>query len=392
MVKQFMQCWRIGGLAIVIAIVFSLPLPPSLAVSPPSREIRGVWLTNVDSPVLFQRDRLQQAINELAVHHFNTLYPVVWNWGYTTYPSAVAHRRIGSAVDPRPDSLQNRDMLAELITTAHANQMTVMPWFEFGFMAPVDSAIAMRHPDWLTTQRDGNAVWLEGIHPRVWLNPFKPEVQQFIQELVLEVVTRYDIDGIQFDDHFGLPAEFGYDPETIALYQQEHNGRHPPNDPQDAEWIRWRADKITRFTQRLFRAVKLHKSQVTFSLSPNNYEFALNHSLQDWRRWEREGYVEELVLQVYRDSDRRFREELRRSEVQAARRHIPVAIGVLSGLRQKPVAMTRMQQQVNTVRQEKFAGVSFFFYETLWNLTAESKANRQAGFLKMFPTAVDRVE
>ncbi len=283
-------------------------------------------------------------------------------------------------------------MLAELIQTAHANNMTVMPWFEFGFMAPVDSAIAMRHPDWLTSQRDGNAVWPEGIHPRVWLNPFKPEVQQFIQDLVLETVTRYDIDGIQFDDHFGLPAEFGYDRYTTTLYQQEHNGRKPPSDPQDSEWIRWRADKITRFTQQLFRAVKARKSNVIFGLSPNNYDFSLKHSLQDWRRWEREGYIEELVLQVYRDSDQRFREELRRPEVQAARRHIPVAIGILSGLRQKPVAMTRIQEQVNTVRQEKFAGVSFFFYETLWNLAPEPKIARQSGIQRMLPTAVDRVE
>ncbi|MBE9029796.1 glycoside hydrolase family 10 protein [filamentous cyanobacterium LEGE 11480] len=388
---QSLRRWFIALLIGIATLVFSSGYQPAPATSSPPREIRGVWLTNVDSPVLFQGERLQQAVNDLAAHHFNTMYPVVWNWGYTTYPSTVAKRTIGSAVDPRPDSLQNRDMLTELVQAAHTRQIAVMPWFEFGFMAPEDSALAMRHPDWLTQKRDGSKVWQEGIYPRVWLNPLRPEVQQFIHDLLLEIVSRYDIDGIQLDDHFGLPAEFGYDRFTTALYQQEHNDRKPPSNPQDREWIRWRADKITAFTQQLFRDIKAQKSEVIFGLSPNNYRFSLNHSLQDWRRWERAGYVEELVLQVYRDSDRAFRHELRHPEVQAARRHIPVAVGILSGLRNKPVSMAQIQQQVNTVRQEKFAGVAFFFYETLWNLTPESQQQRQAGLKQLFPAAVDRV-
>jgi uncharacterized lipoprotein YddW (UPF0748 family) len=117
----------------------------------------------------------------------------------------------------------------------------------------------------------------------------------------------------------------------------------------------------------------------------------LNHSLQDWRRWEQAGYVEELVLQVYRDSDSSFLNELRQPEVIAAKRHIPVAIGILSGLRAKPISLTQIQKQVETVRQEKFAGVSLFFYETLWNLTGESKADRQAGFKRIFDLVADRV-
>ena len=102
--------------------------------------------------------------------------------------------------------------------------------------------------------------------------------------------------------------------------------------------------------------------------------------------------MEELVLQVYRDSPQSFLNELRQPEVLAAKRHIPVAIGILSGLRAKPISLTQIQKQVETMRQEKFAGVSFFFYETLWNLTGEAKADRQAGFKRIFDRVVDRVK
>jgi uncharacterized lipoprotein YddW (UPF0748 family) len=373
------------GLMLVVGLAW-----PTIAQPTKLREIRGTWITNVDSPVLFDRNALDRAMAQLAQQNLNTVYPVVWNWGYTMYPSAVMKRLINAPIDPRPPQLEQRDPLAELVTAGRRNRIAVMPWFEFGFMTPEDSALALRYPDWLTQRRNGTVTWQEGIYPRVWLNPFKPEVQQFILDLLLEITSKYDIDGIQFDDHFGLPIEFGYDPYTIGLYKSEHNGKSPPDDPKNAEWMKWRADKITAFLKRAFREIKAKKANVLVALSPNNYDFAYNHSLQDWRRWEREGLIEELVLQVYRDGLESFTKELQAPELQAARRHIPVGIGILTGLKRKTVPIERIEAQVKVVRAQGFAGSVFFFYETLWNLSGESAATRQAGFRRLFPSTVPR--
>lgn len=91
---------------------------PSLAQSPKA-EIRGVWMTNIDSDVLFDRGQLSTAIATLAQLNFNTIYPAVWNWGYTQYPSAVMQGAIGLAIDPRPAGLRDRDPLAELVQQGH---------------------------------------------------------------------------------------------------------------------------------------------------------------------------------------------------------------------------------------------------------------------------------
>lgn len=356
----------------------------------PQREIRGVWITNVDSDVMFDHKAMVQAIGELAQLNFNTLYPTVWNWGYTQYPSQVAKQAIGLAIDPRPSGLQGRDFLAEMVEEGHKHQLAVIPWFEFGFMLTAESELRSLHPDWITRRRNSSEVWMEGIYPRVWLNPFRPEVQQFIQNLVLELVDRYDIDGIQLDDHFGLPYEFGYDPFTIKLYQQEHNGKAPPNNPKDSEWIRWRANKISQFTQQLFRAIKARKPDVLLTLSPNNYNFSLNHSLQDWLTWERQGYIEELVLQAYRDDMGAFIGEMTSPEMLDARRHIPVGIGILSGLKDRPVPIRQVQEQVQAVRRQGIEGISFFFFETMWNLSSERANDRKAAFQALFPAPLPR--
>lgn len=382
-------------LALLLACGFALAtliLPaayPARSLNQPP-EIRGVWLTNIDSDILFDSKRLASAIDTLAELNFNTLYPTVWNWGHTLYPSPVAGSVTGTALDPTP-GLQGRDILQETIQRGHEKGLTIIPWFEFGFMAPADSALAERHPAWLTRRQDGSTVWLEGnLHQRVWLNPLQPEVQQFIRNLVIEIASKYEVDGIQFDDHFGYPADFGYDALTVSFYQQEHDGKLPPNDWQDREWIQWRADKITAYMQQLHRELKAIKPNLLVSLSPNPQQFSLESFLLDWSRWQKLGLLDELVLQVYRDNLDNFQQELAQPEVQTAKQKIPFAVGILTGLKNRPVPMERIKTQVQAVRDRNFAGVSFFFYESLWQLAEEPAQHRQQTFKFLFPNPSQR--
>ncbi|NMG07750.1 glycoside hydrolase family 10 protein [Brasilonema sp. UFV-L1] len=380
------------ALVVALSIVGTVLLSfPSYAKNTPLRspisELRGVWLTNIDSDVLFERNRLQGSLQSLKNLNFNTVYPTVWNWGWTLYPSKVAQKVTGRSLDPAP-GLQGRDILKEIITVGHQKGLTVIPWFEFGFMAPADSQLAKNHPQWLTSRRDGSKIWKEGTHNRVWLNPFHPEVQQFIQNLIVEIVKNYDIDGIQFDDHFGLPSELGYDAYTVALYKKEHRGRAPSTNPQNPEWLRWRANKITDYMKRVFQTIKATKKNCLVSVSPNPQRFSYESFLADWQTWERNGFVEELIIQLYRDDLNVFVKELEFPEVKAARSHIPVSIGIMAGLKGKSIPMQQIQTQVQKVRERNFAGVSFFFYETLWNMTGETPQQRQSSFQKIFPTPV----
>ncbi|MGB5709294.1 MAG: glycoside hydrolase family 10 protein [Waterburya sp.] len=349
-----------------------------------AKEIRGVWLTNIDSDVLFEADKTAEAIALLAESNFNTLYPTVWNWGYTLYPSKVSESVTGLALDPT-EGLQNRDILAEIAEQGHNKGMSVIPWFEFGFMAPADSELAKRHPEWLTQRQDGSTIWWEGdVHQRVWLNPLRPDVQEFMTDLIVEIVSNYDIDGIQLDDHFGYPSELGYDQYTVKLYQAEHQGKLPPQDPQDPDWVRWRADKITAYVETLFQEIKQHNPQAIVSVSPNPQDFSLNSFLLDWHQWESKGLIEELIVQVYRDGNASFTRELEQPEILAAKARIPVGIGVLSGLKGRPILWHKIYKQVKIAREHKFSGISFFFYESLWNLAKESPQRRQAAFKNLF--------
>ncbi len=387
-------------------------LAPSSSPEPSSQadEIRGVWITNVASSILFAPWGIPKALNQLADMRFNTVYPVVWNRGQTFYRSDSFKALTGQTIEPFIALMHPyEDPLAEMVRVGHSKGMRVLPWFEYGFMIPLNSTLARQHPDWLTSRQNGSrqltedAFEVSDIEPSDepqgffsqllasaapsqlgWLNPMHPSVQGLLLGLVEEVVSGYGVDGIQFDDHFSLPVEFGYDPYTVALYQAEHQGQSPPSNPADADWIRWRAGKLSRFVDILHARVKAKCPTCAVSLSPNPAKFAYRFYLQDWRTWVRKGWLDELVVQVYRDDYGQFESELDKAPLQEARDHIPVSVGILTGTWRRPISFEQIRQQVEGSRDRQYAGVSFFYWDTLWSyFTPEAPQQRRQNFRQL---------
>ena len=382
LLRQGFIYWFIGSL--LLTIYLGHPQPSHSQSNYP--EIRGVWITNNDTADFLDQNKTQQAINLLADLNFNTLYPVVWNSGYVLYESAIAQREGLQPFNPR--GYQGQDALADLITKAHQRGLLVLPWFEFGFMAPPMSELVTNHPRWFTQRQDGSKTSVTAAGEVAWLNPFHPQVQQFITDLVMEVVNKYDIDGIQFDDHLALPYDFGYDPYTISLYQQETK-KAPPQNPQDWGWVRWRANKITAFVTQLNKTIKTQKPNILFSLSPATYRLAYGTYLQDWLDWVRKDLLDEVIVQVYRTELSSFTEPIQRPEFQEAKAKIPTAVGILTGLKRKQVTMPLVSEKVQVAKNNGL-GVAFFYYKTLWEVAPEPANQRKEAFRNLFATPAPR--
>ncbi|MBG0742292.1 MAG: glycoside hydrolase family 10 protein [Cylindrospermopsis raciborskii KL1] len=381
--KQFSP-WLCLISLLTVVLIHSVP---SVTAQMPREEIRGVWVTSNDLNVFKDRAQVKDAVTKLRRLNFNTIYPVVWNSGYVMYPSNVA-----KSLDIQPFVFRGsdgHDILADIINQAHSQNLLAIPWFEFGFMTPNTGELALNKPEWLTKMRDGSTVSISAAGEVSWLNPFHPQVQKFIIDLLVELTNNYDIDGIQFDDHTSLPHQFGYDDYTVNLYKQE-TGKNPPANSQDSEWVAWRANKITEFMVRLNHTIKQIKPKVIFSVSPNYYDHAYKFQLQDWLNWVRLNIVDELVMQVYRDDLESFTSKIARNEIQEVRKIIPTGIGIMAGLRTSPVPMQQITKQVRTVQREEL-GIVFFYYETMWNRSPETLEQRIQGFKNFFPYPAVRV-
>ncbi len=403
----------ISGFAI-LAIANLKPLIQNLQViaQPTRSEIRGVWMTNNDLNIMRDRRKLNEALIQLKKLNFNTIYPVVWNSGYVMYPSVTAQQ---TGIQPFLfKGTEGHDILADVVAQSHRQGLLAIPWFEFGFMTPSSSELAVNRKNWLTQKRDLGLSSVNEDGEVVWLNPFHPEVQEFITNLVLEVVSNYDVDGVQFDDHMSLPKEFGYDDYTINLYKKEAQAcrrrvvppkpkpvkaspkiktpipipqpildncnimaNEPPPNPNDPNWVKWRANKLTEFMVRLNKAVKEKKPTAIFSISPNYYDFAYKEQLQDWLAWVNRNIVDELIVQVYRPDLQNFLSLINRPEIEVARQKTLTGIAILTGLRSNPAPIRQILPQVQAVRDLNL-GISFFYFNSLWNYGPEPIEERLA--------------
>lgn len=357
-----------------------ITLPESFA--PHNIGIRGVWIPSTDCKVLTSKQRIADAMDFLADTGFNTVFPVVWNRGFTAYPSQIMREQFGIEIDSR---YQGRDPLAELIVEAYRVGLKVIPWFEYGFVSSYNlngGHLLAKKPEWAARDCSGNLLKKNNFE---WLNSLDAEVQDFLLGLMLEVANNYPVNGVQGDDRIGLPVEGGYDEKTVKRYREEC-GREPPSQCRERHWLHWRANIITEFVARLHRELKAINPDLLLSMSPSPYEWGLVEYLQDSQAWVDKELVDLLHPQFYRRDfngykqlvDRLIGEQLSSEQLRC------VSPGILLSNRGSNYSVNPelLLQVIAYNRSRGIQGEVLFFYEGL-----RDNGNALAEVLKNGPYA-----
>jgi uncharacterized lipoprotein YddW (UPF0748 family) len=327
--------------------------------------IRGVWMTNVGSRVLYSRDSIVRAVDQCKMQGINSIFVVVWNKGLTMYPSAVVKQYIGIEQDPL---FAGRDPIQELIDVAHAQSIKVHAWFEFGFSfgyRDTTSLWVKRYPEWIGRDWSGKVLQKNGFY---WWNALHPGPQQLLKELMLEVVQKYAVDGVQGDDRLpAMPAEGGWDTFTRELYRTSTGRDLPFNTPSDSTFLQWKADRLSAFGKEVYQSVKKIRPSCIVSWAPSIYPWSKEQYLQDWPKWLNGGYADYVFPQLYRyklDAYEKIVVELS-TQVPLSLKH-KVFPGVLVSLGDGYQASEEMLNgMIQLNRKYGFNGEVFFYYETL---------------------------
>ncbi|MGE5621317.1 MAG: family 10 glycosylhydrolase [archaeon] len=371
-----------------LLFVLLLALQADLLLAPDAsaqalQELRGVWITNVDSDVLTYDDAsIAKAMDYLASVGINVIFPVMWNNGYTLYPSQIMTRLFNRTITPK---CAGRDPLKRLVIEAHRNGIEVIPWMEYGFAssyAPgsINDPIINKFPSWASRFSNGS-ICTDGTSPNtgfVWMSGINPEVQNFIISLCTEMLDNYDLDGIQGDDRLpALPVEGGYDSVTVAIYKAEHNGANPPSNYDDSAWKKWRADKLTGFLEKLRDSVKVRSSELILSSAPSPYYWGYSDHLQDSPTWVNNGIVDNFIPQIYPNPPARSFSEyqwiLNRTmqDIAASKKNISFS-GMLAKVGSYVITPGDIVNCVKENRARGIMGETYFFYEGIANLNKKN--------------------
>jgi uncharacterized lipoprotein YddW (UPF0748 family) len=327
--------------------------------------IRGAWITNVDSDVLYSEQGIIDAVNFCDELGLNSIFVVVWNKGRTLYPSKIMKNMFGEEIEAK---LKGRDPLNEIIEHAHKKNIKVFAWFEFGFSPSHEKSnqtILEKKPEWTAIGVDGNPVVKNGFY---WMNGFNPEVQDFMLSLILEVVNNYDVDGIQGDDRLpAMPSESGYEDYTIELFRSQHNGTAPPKDNKDSAWIDWRSNILNQYMKQIYTSVKNTNPSVIVSMAPSVYPWSKEEYLQDWPTWVSNEWVEVICPQLYRYEFERYKSTLDEMMTNYLKpEDIKILYpGILLKVGDYYPSKEYLKEMIALNREYGINGEVFFFYEGL---------------------------
>jgi uncharacterized lipoprotein YddW (UPF0748 family) len=327
--------------------------------------IKGTWITNVASDVLKSKKNITAAIKLCKERGINNVYVVVWNNGVTMYPSKVLEGYIGIK---QSTIYGTRDPIKEIIDEGHKAGIKVHAWFEFGFSYNYGDSNCMwqkKYPHWAGRDVKGNHLQKNKFF---WWNALHPEVQTFMNKLVLEVVNTYNIDGVQGDDRLpAMPSEGGYDSLTKKIYAAEHYGAIPPENPKDSAWLQWRANKLSAYIKQLYQAIKAAKPKCIVSWAPSIYPWSKEQYLQDWPAWLNGGYADYIFPQCYRYNIGAYKKLIDELNTQVTlKQKNKIVPGILTSLGDGYLVKKEMlQQMINYNRKNGYSGECTFYFETL---------------------------
>jgi len=260
-----------------------------LQASQAAEELRGVWIAWAGNNIP-KKERIADMMDQLAAHNLNVVFVDVWRAGYPYFISEVYRKHTGQSTDPQLD--KGRDVLQDMVAEAHRVGLDVEAWFEYGFVASQgkNDLLFQQHPSWFARRRDGSTLFNDDYQFR-WFSHLHPEAQQFLIALAQEAVVNYDVDGVEMDRIRYPEVNCGYDSATQAIYAGEHQGKRPPADVWNNEWMTWRAEKLTWFTKIFYDSIKAVAPHVAVSNAPIVYPYGFSNFCQDWRPWINNGYL-----------------------------------------------------------------------------------------------------
>ena len=302
----------------LILIVLLAAMAASFAIAAdtaPKREQRGMWITAYlsdwpsgaitasNTPIM--KNACRKMLDTLRVNHMNVIYyhvramcDAMYNSAYEPWSSYVSGTRgVAPAFDP----------FEYLVQEAHKRGIEVYAWvnpYRYGHgtekWGESDLDYIHTHPEWLLTTS------YETV-----LNPGIPEVRQRVVDVCKDILVKYDVDGLVFDDYFYNQdnPSFSLDADLYNAYKAA-GGTMSQGD--------WRRENVNQMVKDVNDMVKSTKPWVRFGIGPagvacSNPAVAAQYGVEpspgsDWQynqiysdpmAWVTRGTIDFLAPQVY---------------------------------------------------------------------------------------------
>jgi len=278
-----------------MAIKTSLPYIPT--------ELKGVWVR----PTETTPEQIIATLDKLKDNGFNNVFLETYYHGKTIFPSKTMNK-YGFTI--QNEQFEGFDPLKTWVEEAHKRGIKVHTWFQSFYVGNKNpnlsqTSILSQHPEWGNkTKKCANcygATMSVSEHNGYFLDPANPNVQEFLLELITEIITEYKPDGINLDyirypnsnPHNDMCA-WGFSEYARNDFKSKY-GKDPVElTISDAMWYDWNAYRrniITDFVKKAGELGKENNTYISAVIFPD-IASALATKQQDWRSWSSNEYID----------------------------------------------------------------------------------------------------
>lgn len=340
------------------------PTAPEADEAAPKRDMRGVWVStvsNLDWPssrtltTAQQQTELINILDRLAQTNINTVFLQIRPEADALYASTIEPWSywLTGAQGTAPNPVW--DPLAFAIDEAHKRGMELHAWinpYRAKQSTPVlaSNHVVNEHPDWI--------IDIPTPASKI-LNPGLPEVRTHLTKVIADIATRYDVDGIHFDDYFYPSAITTQDDATFA----SHN---PTGIATKADW---RRNNVLQLITRIYDTLALINTNlnrnIVFGVSPFGIwksgtpvgitgSSSFNDQFYDPVAWMQAGKVDYIAPQLYwivgGPQDYNALSKWWNDQGLAANRYIYPGLAIYRLTDASNWALTEIEQQININR------------------------------------------
>lgn len=283
-----------------------------LATEPPV-ELRGFWV-DAFHPGFKTPEQVSKLVADVKKANGNTIIAQVRRRADAYY---VSDR------EPRsndPDLAPDFDALQDLIDKASAEGIQVQAWlatlpvYKEGYTTTDPSHVWQQHgPE--ATGRDNWAMLDRAGEAPGYLDPGHPDAVDYTISIYLDVLDRYDVDGLHLDYVRYDGTDLGYNPTAVARFNRL-TGRTGIPAAEDPDWMQWRREQVSNLVRKLYikslaikPEVKITAAVIALGAGPTSPEaweqtWAYREFFQDWRGWLEEGILDIAMPMVYHIEDK----------------------------------------------------------------------------------------
>lgn len=381
------------GAAALVACSPEPQTPTPRVARPLPEEVRALWVVRT---TLNHPDSVKAMVQRAHDAGFNTLIVQVRGRGDAFYDARW---------EPRSPSIvekKNYDPLALTIAEAHRRGMTVHAWLNTHLLANMDELPAdARHiynarPDLLAVpyplarelypMEPGDPRYREKIIEYsktardrvegVYMSAAAPETKEHIYSLWMDVLDKYDVDGLNFD-YVRYPApDYEYSRQSLdrfrrwlePLLSDEVCARFAELAASDplvhvdsfpAQYDQFRRVQVTELVERIYHGVKKRAPHVLVSADVfANATDAHDKRFQDWRDWLRRGFLDVAALMAYTTETSVFRDQIRVAVEAAGPERVWAGIGAYRNTVEGTV------EKIGVARELRAKGIVLFSYDS----------------------------